>query len=74
MDYYTIREELEFYQKSLSNKKTIICLSKCDAITKDKLDKILTEFQISKIYPIFKNRRGIDYLLDAIISELRQYN
>ena len=71
MDYYTIREELEFYQKSLSNKKTMICLSKCDAITKDKLDKILTELQISKIYPIFKNREGIDYLLDAIISELR---
>lgn len=71
LDYYTIRDELEFYQKSLSDKETIICLSKCDTITKEKLEKILSEFQISKIYPLFKNREGIDSLLNAAISKLR---
>lgn len=77
-DYYTIRDELSSYDKSLLEKEEWIIFSKKDLVNKDKIDDTLRKLDINdkRVFVLStKDSEGVKELSDSLVERLRQpYN
>lgn len=77
-DYYTIREELSQYDKSLSEKVEWIILTKNDLVNKDKVDECIATLEKTKnrVFVVsHDNLESFKKLSDTLVSYVREsYN
>lgn len=74
-NYETIREELEQYHESLSEKKEIIALNKCDSISDEQKADCMKAFQKlnKKAIPISgATKQGVQELLSHVLITLKE--
>ncbi|MEW5692932.1 MAG: GTPase ObgE [Candidatus Hydrogenedentota bacterium] len=73
-NYYTIRKELKYYSEALYQKKEIVVINKCDAITDSRKSKIENIFNKKKIEIKFISAvtgDGVNSVLESIYKKVK---